>query len=76
MSDRCWRCFRPVRFCLCKYAEPVDAGVKFVLLMHPKEAKRERTGTGRIAHVSLVDSEILVGIDFSKNARLHELLAD
>jgi len=43
MSDRCWRCFRPVRFCLCKYAEPVDAGVKFVLLMHPKEAKRERT---------------------------------
>ena len=55
MSDRCWRCFRPVRFCLCKYAEPVDAGVKFVLLMHPKEAKRERTGTGRIAHVSLAD---------------------
>ena len=76
MSDRCWRCFRPVRYCLCKYAEPVDAGVKFVLLMHPKEAKRERTGTGRIAHVSLVDSEILVGLDFSKNERLHELLSD
>lgn len=44
--------------------------------MHPKEAKRQRTGTGRIAHAGLIDSEILVGIDFTKNARLCALLSD
>ena len=44
--------------------------------MHPKEAKRNRTGTGRVAHAGLIDSEILIGIDFTKNARLCELLAD
>lgn len=44
--------------------------------MHPKEAKRQRTGTGRIAHAGLADSEILVGIDFTHNTRLCELLSD
>ncbi len=44
--------------------------------MHPKEAKRQRTGTGRLAHAGLIDSEIIVGIDFSKNQRLCQLLED
>ena len=44
--------------------------------MHPKEAKRNRTGTGLIAHAGLIDSEILVGIDFTRHQRLCELLAD
>lgn len=42
--------------------------------MHPKEAKRQRTGTGRLAHICLADSEILQGLEFSENARLRELL--
>lgn len=44
--------------------------------MHPKEAKKNRTGTGRISHISLKDSEILMGIDFSENKRLQTLLSD
>ncbi len=44
--------------------------------MHPKEAKHQRTGTGRIAHAGLIDSEIIVGIDFTKNTRLCQLLRD
>lgn len=44
--------------------------------MHPKEAKRQRTGTGRIAHSGLIDSEIIMGIDFTKNTRLCTLLED
>ena len=44
--------------------------------MHPKEAKRQRTGTGRIAHAGLIDSEIIMGIDFTKNTRLCQLLSD
>ena len=44
--------------------------------MHPKEAFRQRTGTGRLAHLSLPDSEILVGVNFSENTRLCALLSD
>ncbi len=76
MRTICFKCLRPTESCLCKYAEPFDPGIKFVFLMHPKEAKRNRTGTGRVAHTALIDSEILIGIDFTKNARLCELLAD
>jgi len=43
--------------------------------MHPKEAYRQKTGTGRLAALSLVDSEILIGIDFTYNERLNELLS-
>lgn len=44
--------------------------------MHPKEAKHQRTGTGRLSHLCLPNSEILHGIDFSANERLCQLLAD
>lgn len=44
--------------------------------MHPKEAYRQHTGTGRLASLSLVDSEIIVGIDFTENRRLNSLLTD
>ncbi|MBQ9629991.1 MAG: DTW domain-containing protein, partial [Treponema sp.] len=75
MSERCYKCFRPKPHCLCKYAKPIVSGVKFVLLMHPKEAKRERTGTGRLAHICLSESEIFVGLDFSENEYFQNLLA-
>ena len=71
---RCYRCFRPVKACLCGSITPVDTGIKFVFLMHPKEAYRQKTGTGRLANASLIDSEIIVGIDFTDNARLNELI--
>lgn len=44
--------------------------------MHPKEAKHQRTGTGRLTHLALKDSEIIVGLDYSKNQRFNELLND
>ena len=47
-----------------------------MLLMHQKEAKRQRTGTGHIAHISLKNSEILVGFEFQGNHRLRQLLSD
>lgn len=66
---------------MCQYTKPpVETGLKFILLMHPKEAKRQRTGTGRLSHLCLPDSEIIMGLDFTeKNAagrRLFELLGD
>lgn len=76
MSQRCYRCFKPESACLCRYTKEIDCGIKFVLLMHQKEAKRQRTGTGHIAHISLKNSEILVGFEFEENQRLKELLSD
>lgn len=76
MREICYNCFRPKETCVCSLLNPFDPEIKFVFLMHPKEAKRQRTGTGRIAHAGLIDSEILVGVDFTKNARLCQLLSD
>ena len=76
MSARCNICFRAEEFCLCKYTKPFDPGIKFIFLMHPKEYKKQRTGTGRISKNTLIDSEILVGIDFTQNKRLLTLLED
>jgi DTW domain-containing protein len=53
----------------------VDTGIKFVFLMHPKEAYRQKTGTGRLASLSLVDSEIIIGVDFTSNKRLNLLIS-
>ncbi len=49
---------------------------RFVFLMHPKEFKREKAGTGRLTHLCLANSEIVVGIEFDDHPRLRELLAD
>ena len=76
MSERCYKCFKPKSACLCGYTKEIDVGIKFVLLMHQKEAKRQRTGTGHIAHISLKNSEILVGFEFQENQRLKKLLSD
>ena len=76
MSERCFKCFKPKSVCLCRFARELDTGVKFVFLMHPKEFRRTRTGTGYLAHSCLVGSEIIVGQDFSANQRLNQLLQD
>lgn len=76
MSERCFRCFKPLNSCLCKYTKEIDPGVKFVFLMHPKEFRRQRTGTGMLSHISLKDSEIIVGLDFAENERFQSLIKD
>lgn len=76
MNYRCPRCQKKGEFCLCKYTEEIDSGVKFVLLMHPKEVKKNRTGTGWITRISLKDCEIIEGLNFSENTRLTRLLND
>jgi DTW domain-containing protein YfiP len=43
--------------------------------MHPKEA-RQRTGTGRMTHLLLRNSDLFVGIDFTQDERIKALLTD
>jgi DTW domain-containing protein YfiP len=49
---------------------------KFVFLMHPKEYKQEKAATGRLTHLCLNDSEIVVGVGCDENPRVSELLRD
>ncbi len=74
MSKRCLNCFRPMDNCLCKDIVPINCGVKFVFLMHPHEAKKQRTGTGRLASLSLADSEIIIDKSFDDNIKTQELI--
>lgn len=76
MSTKCYRCFRPLKSCYCKYITSISVKSKFIFLMHPKEAYKQKTGTGRLASLSLPNSEIIIGIDFTDNKRLNTLLSD
>ncbi len=74
MADKCFKCFRSLETCYCKYIVPVNTDILFIFLMHPKEAKKQRTGTGRLASLSLPGSKIIVGIDFTQNKELNDIL--
>jgi len=43
--------------------------------MHPKEFKKVKNNTGFFTHLSLSNSEVFIGIDFSKHKRINEIIA-
>lgn len=49
--------------------------MKFVILIHPIEARR-RIATGRLSHFCLANSELILGHDYSANERVNELIKD
>lgn len=73
---KCPKCYKKDEFCLCKYTKEVDSGIKFVLLMHPKEVKKNRTGTGWLTRMTLKNCEVIEGLNFAENTRLQKLLND
>lgn len=44
--------------------------------MHPREFKRQRTGTGRVTRKSLINSEIFMGVDFTHHEALNLALCN
>lgn len=71
---KCYRCYRPKSSCMCKYISPIDTDTKFVILMHPKEFKKVKNNTGFFTHLTLNNSELFIGIDFSDNKRIDEII--
>ena len=59
----CYRCFWPESQCWCERVPVLETTTRFVILMHPKEFKREKAGTGRLTQLSLSNSEIQVGVE-------------
>lgn len=72
----CYRCFWPKRLCWCDSIVPMPTRTHFVFLMHPKEYKQEKAATGRLTHLCLPNSELVVGTDFDNDARVQALIAD
>ena len=70
----CYKCMRPSSTCICKHISPVQTKTRFIILMHPKEYKKEKNGTGHMTTLQLENSEIIVGVDFTNNNRVNEIL--
>jgi len=74
--EKCYRCYRPKSSCMCEYIDTIDTNTKFVILMHPKEFKKTKNGTGHFTHLSLKNSEIYIGIDFTYHKEINQLIND
>lgn len=72
----CYRCFWPEHLCWCPTLPVIPTRTRFVFLMHPKEFKHEKAGTGRLTHLSLPNSEIQVGLSFDDHPAVQRLISD
>jgi DTW domain-containing protein YfiP len=71
---KCHVCFRPKNNCLCHHVKEFETRTKIVILMHTKEAKKEKLGTGRISAACLSNSQVITGIDFTQNSEVNALI--
>ena len=61
---------------MCSYITPIETKTRFIILMHPKEFRKTKNGTGHFTNLSLTNCELHVGIDFTKDKAIHEILSD
>ena len=72
----CYACYRPESSCMCKHIETIETKTRFIILMHTKEFKRTKNGTGHFTHLSLPNSEIHIGVDFSEHPSINAIIDD
>jgi len=72
----CYHCYRPKTSCMCAYITPIETNTRFVILMHPKEFRKTKNGTGHFTNLSLKNCELHVGIDFTKHDAINAILED
>ena len=71
----CERCRRPVDACYCAHVTPIDTRTRLVLLQHPRE-RYVAIGTAHMASLCLTNSELHIGIDWSKSESLARALSN
>jgi len=59
---------------MCKYIDTFDTNTKFVILMHPKEYRKTKNGSGHFTNLSLNNCEIHIGIDFTNNDKINNII--
>jgi len=72
----CYNCYRPQTSCMCSYITPIETNTRFVILMHPKEFKKTKNGTGHFTNLSLKNCESYVGIDYTTHTALKTIITD
>jgi len=72
---KCYICFRPESSCMCKHINSFGTNTKFVILMHPKEFKKVKNGTGHLTHLCLENSKLFVGEDFTKHEEINNIIS-
>jgi len=76
MRVMCYRCFWPEKLCWCASLRPMATLTRLVFLMHPKEFKEEKAGTGRLTHLCLPNSELHMGKGFDDHETVQALIDD
>lgn len=71
----CKVCIQPHFSCYCPHIETFDSKISFVILIHPIEAHR-RIATGRMSHLCLKNSHLIMGQDYSNNKDVNQLIND
>lgn len=71
----CKACLQPQFGCYCEHIQKIETHIKFVILIHPIEVKR-RIATGRMAHLCMQNSELIMGQNYTCNARVNDILHD
>lgn len=69
----CAKCCKPENSCYCSHIQKFDPKIKFAILIHPIEKKRT-VATGRMSHLCMENSELIVGQDYSENSKVNALL--
>lgn len=70
----CYHCYRPETSCMCAYITPILTKTQFIILMHPKEFRKTKNGTGHFTNLSLENCTIHIGIDFTKDKTINEII--
>lgn len=71
---RCTKCHRSIKACFCTSIEPFPTNTEFRILMHPKEARKQKVGTGRMASLCLKNCKIIIGAHFQNNLEVNNLI--
>ena len=74
--EKCYKCYRPKISCMCRHVTKVNTDIKFVILMHPKEFKKVKNGTGFLTHLSLTNSELFIDAEFTNHQRVNEIISE
>ena len=71
----CERCRRPLPVCYCAHLPELPTRTRVLLLQHPRE-RHVAVGTARMAHLALPNSLLRLGLDFSIDPVVRDVLAE
>lgn len=61
---------------MCSSIKPIWTTAKFIILMHPREFKKTKNGTGRFTHLTLLNSELYIDVDYTEHTAVNTIIND